>query len=885
MMSQRKHSISLLFIYLIGHKKTHTQDLTTSYEIRPKTLTMEEAGHITRSKTQPDRPTTSMLSQASQSPLQTGHITRSKTQPDRPATSMVSQASQSPSETRGKKRQSPKQKKVAKKRQRLTQESESEPDSPIQTQKQTRRKKQQTKKATKQESESESEPEPHSPTQTQKQCTFRSNVIGTVGLLSKLNLNNAHLDLLKQTPFWMLIDAIRKGKLVEKACMKHDKPILSIIENYDTNDSKFLIGGKKVAITRNDIKLIFGIACGNKPIGDLNKKKSDVAFATRRGIQEARIGVTIAWTYVHCMEKIEEIKDYDWAQSIAETLNTSMHKFHDKPRDATGCVVALMYWICEHTDLIARPKNEAIPRLLNWNTFDLKKRFDDLEDLSNVNITVYDEELQETSQEAQVYSMAHPEVVDDDDRQTISQMMQHTRSPQSPAVQRLDEIHLTEKQQTSPLVSTSSPEQQQAMFSQSQSGETTVPSTYQLLDSINFSQGVIKEHSQMGKFCDSLLEDNDQVIIKDLHQQVQYLQNQKEILEQQNEGLQKDKDAMKNQLEEMQRERDALKEKLHKMVTMSNTMLQTQEQHKSLIEKIAVLEKDIDGMKNQLLERDSLEEKLKKDRDEMEKQLLEMGKERDSLKEMVQTFKLNTAKLEKEKNENKKALTMQIQSLTTEKGQLQNTHIWDCELDDLRIYQEDVRFLLCDREMTGQTFLGGNQESANRALDAVSSKILYNRTILFTIYGSSHYTLLELDTIDQEWRFYNSLRREGRRDKYCEATANLRKNVTNYINQRCKKKIKTSAKLVDNAPQQEPGSVDCAVVVVYIIRQKLMKKPIQSNLTKQQCLQMRADIVQAFLTNPKRSWTPEIYHNRMENLRLQKYYDDQELLEEKKKQA
>ncbi|KAI8535744.1 hypothetical protein RHMOL_Rhmol10G0197500 [Rhododendron molle] len=318
-----------------------------------------------------------------------------------------------------------------------------------------------------------------------------------VGLLSKLNLNNAHLELLKQTPFWMPIDAIRKGKLAEKACMKHDKPILSIIENYDTNDSKFLIGGKKIAITRNDIMLIFGIACGNKPIGDLSKEKSDVAFAARRGIQEAKIGVTIAWTYVHCMKKIEEIKDYDWVQSIAETLNTSMHKFHDKPRDATGCVVALM---------------------------------------------VYEEELQE----AQVYSMAYSEVVDDNDRETISQMMQHTQSPQSLAVQRLDKIHLTEKQQTSPLVSTSSPEQQQAMFSQSQSGETMVPSIYQPLDSINFSQGVIKEHSQMGEFCDSLLEDNDQVIIKDYHQQIQYLQNKKQILEQQNHELQKDKDAMKN---------------------------------------------------------------------------------------------------------------------------------------------------------------------------------------------------------------------------------------------------------------------------------------------------------------------------------------------------
>ncbi|XP_058202977.1 intracellular protein transport protein USO1-like [Rhododendron vialii] len=702
MMSQCKNSISILFIYLTGHEKTYTQDLKTSYEIRPRTLTMEEAGVITRSKTQPDRP----------------------------ATSLVSQSSQNPSQTQGKKRQRPKQEKVAKKRQRLTQQSESEPDSPIQTQKQTQQKKHQSpkqkKKAMKQESESESESQPDSPTQTQKQCTFRSNVIGTMGLLSKLNLNNAHLELLKQTPFWMLIDAIRKGKLAEKACMKHDKTILSIIQNYDTNDSKFLIGGKKVAITRNDIKLIFGIACGNKQIGDLNKKKSDVAFAKRRGIQEARIGskkmkdmineilskkeesiteediqdvvrlvcmficltlffstsgVTIAWTYVHCMEKIEEIKDYDWAQSIAETLNTSMHKFHDKPRDATGCVVALMYWICEHTDLIARPKNEAIPRLLNWNTSDLKKRIDDFKDLSNLNITVYEEELQETCQEAQVYSMPHPEVVDDNDRGTISQMMQHTQSPQSPAL-RLDEIHLTEKQQPSPLVSTSSTEKQQAMFSQSQSGETMVPSTYQPLDSINFSQGLIKEHNQMGKFCDSLLENNDQVIIKDLQQQVQYIQNQKQILEQQNHGLQNDKDAMKNELEEMQKERDAMKEKLQKIVTMSNTMLQAQEQHKFLIEKTAVLEKDSDTMKNQLLEmekeRDSLEQKLqkmdtisnvlKKDRDEMEKQLLEMGKERDEFEKqkhmMLEQFEI-------EKNKIKKALTMQVESLMTEKGQLQ----------------------------------------------------------------------------------------------------------------------------------------------------------------------------------------------------------------------
>lgn len=36
------------------------------------------------------------------------------------------------------------------------------------------------------------------------------------------------------------------------------------------------------------------------------------------------------------------MKDYDWAQVIANTLNASMHKFHEQPKDDTGCVMTLM---------------------------------------------------------------------------------------------------------------------------------------------------------------------------------------------------------------------------------------------------------------------------------------------------------------------------------------------------------------------------------------------------------------------------------------------------------------------------------------------------------------------------------------------------------------
>ena len=279
---------------------------------------------------------------------QAGITTRSNTQPNRTPPSMMDvQQSQ-------RKRQSPKIKNVPGKRRKLTQESDEEEES-------------------------------HMPTQTQKQVTFRSTLMGSLTLLPKLNLKVAHLDLLKQTPFWLLIDAIRNGQLTDQSCMKRDKPIMNIIKCYNTEDKKFLIGGKKVSLTKNDIKLIFGIACGEKEIGQQKTNKSDCAFASRRQINKRRLGsarmkelidellnkeeqsdediqdvvrlicmfiwltiffatsgTTITWQHVDCMENISEIKDYDWAKCIADTLHESLCRYCSRPHDTTGCVIALM---------------------------------------------------------------------------------------------------------------------------------------------------------------------------------------------------------------------------------------------------------------------------------------------------------------------------------------------------------------------------------------------------------------------------------------------------------------------------------------------------------------------------------------------------------------
>ncbi|KAI8554664.1 hypothetical protein RHMOL_Rhmol05G0115600 [Rhododendron molle] len=57
-----------------------------------------------------------------------------------------------------------------------------------------------------------------------------------------LELQEHHLKLLRRTPFWLLIDALRKQRLSNDNCMKFDKVALKIIKSYDHEARTFKIG-------------------------------------------------------------------------------------------------------------------------------------------------------------------------------------------------------------------------------------------------------------------------------------------------------------------------------------------------------------------------------------------------------------------------------------------------------------------------------------------------------------------------------------------------------------------------------------------------------------------------------------------------------------------
>ena len=53
-------------------------------------------------------------------------------------------------------------------------------------------------------------------------------------------------------------------------------------------------------------------------------------------------GINLSWSHVALLEDFDEMKTYDWAESIREKLMSSIKIYHKQPKDVKGCVVALL---------------------------------------------------------------------------------------------------------------------------------------------------------------------------------------------------------------------------------------------------------------------------------------------------------------------------------------------------------------------------------------------------------------------------------------------------------------------------------------------------------------------------------------------------------------
>ncbi|KAL7210021.1 hypothetical protein ACSBR1_031570 [Camellia fascicularis] len=237
---------------------------------------------------------------------------------------------------------------------------------------------------------------------------YRSNISGLISTVLELELRDGHIRQLQKTPFRVMIDAIRVHELDPKLFKKCDATVCRIIQTYNPEDEKFHIGGAKLPLHNNDIRLIFGVQCGKEKLDLTQGGKGPFDFMQRRCANVSRIsskvikdllaeaicgraerdeedvakllclyvcaklffattGEHISWAFVRVIDKLDTLRHYDWTATIRNTLIGSLNEMHNRPEKVTGCVVALLFLICEHSNIVTPERSNVTPRFCRWN--------------------------------------------------------------------------------------------------------------------------------------------------------------------------------------------------------------------------------------------------------------------------------------------------------------------------------------------------------------------------------------------------------------------------------------------------------------------------------------------------------------------------------------
>ncbi|GMP85760.1 hypothetical protein CsSME_00038800 [Camellia sinensis var. sinensis] len=98
------------------------------------------------------------------------------------------------------------------------------------------------------------------------------------------------------------------------------------------------------------------------------------------------------------------------------------------------------------------------------------------------------------------------------------------------------------------------------------------------------------------------------------------------------------------------------------------------------------------------------------------------------------------------------------------------------------------------------------------------------RYLLFPIHQNFNWTILVLDIEEASWKFYNSMRPRGAlpKDPHFNAANEVRQIIEKYIKHENPTlihpaKFEQQTNNVINSPQQDDTSLDCGILVCYII--------------------------------------------------------------------
>ncbi|KAI8012590.1 hypothetical protein LOK49_LG06G01895 [Camellia lanceoleosa] len=137
------------------------------------------------------------------------------------------------------------------------------------------------------------------------------------------------------------------------------------------------------------------------------------------------------------------------------------------------------------------------------------------------------------------------------------------------------------------------------------------------------------------------------------------------------------------------------------------------------------------------------------------------------------------------------------------------------------------------------------------------------RFIHFPMCHDGHWTLVVYDTEEGTWKHYNPMRQRGdRADVHYGVATLLKERVTAVMEQTLREfgldeqsiraNFNSALEAVTKCPQQKPGTLDCGVLVCAIMRQYVHRADVERSLHGSNCIILRANMVKAFVNDPKR---------------------------------
>lgn len=205
-----------------------------------------------------------------------------------------------------------------------------------------------------------------------------SNLTKVITFFADVELQQHHLDLLQETPFYQFLMPFISKAVNTKHIKGTKKGLVNIIDSYDKVQQSFIIAGKQLTITPTEFDVIFGSSSGSHDIDMKDSTVSETSLGKRKFSQVTNITSTVLkseilksmksskprdvqdtvkplilhtmacvifvassdvvrWWMLRLFENLEDLKNYNWGKYVVDYLMSFIQTC--TPEMVQGCTL------------------------------------------------------------------------------------------------------------------------------------------------------------------------------------------------------------------------------------------------------------------------------------------------------------------------------------------------------------------------------------------------------------------------------------------------------------------------------------------------------------------------------------------------------------------